>query len=142
MGSRNVRGVRAGVPQGVVVGRPGTSKRAGAATYIGIKDLGTALVASGGVGSGSGVGSTAPDNQLKAIADDSILSNISGASAIPTANTILAVLIYGQPYTYAAPTNGATETLSAGIRRCILDPAGTIAGCTVVLRPPPLMGRL
>lgn len=43
---------------------------------------------------------------------------------------------------YAAPANGATVTMSAGSRTLILEPAGTIAGATVVLPIAPPDGTI
>ena len=155
MGSRNVRGVRAGIPQGVVLGRSGTSRRPGAATYISVNDLGKSLVAGGGLAPGSG-GSSAVSPASKStsmpIADGDLIANISGASAIPIANTLtglishLGLLLISvsliEVHQHAEPVSGDTVTLTANVRRCIINPAAGIAALTVVLPPNPINGQV
>lgn len=80
----NARGVRSPMKEGTLVGRlPGTGT--GAAKIIGLPDLVQSLQANGAIPTSAGA-------FLPSIADKRILANISGSTALPSANTLTAIL--------------------------------------------------
>lgn len=59
-----------------------------------------------------------------------------------TANQTLSGAGLLEPYSYNTPLTGATITMAAYERRCIINPAGTLAALTVNLPPNPVDGQV
>lgn len=86
---RSVRGIRAPIPGGTVIGRKMGAGGLGPPQPISLPDLMNQVTA-GGTGSGLTPGVQAGSG-LSSIADKTILSNISGGSAVPVGNTLTAI---------------------------------------------------
>ncbi len=61
-----------------------------------------------------------------------------GVAQTLTANLTFSGAQALEPYSYNTPTTGATITMAAYERRCIVNPAGTLAALTVHLPPSPV----